>query len=208
LAAGALWGLVFVAPRMVGGFAGIDLTAGRFVVYGAVSLLLLALSWRRARWPTLAQAWGALWLSVLGFTGYYALLVLAIRDAGSAMPALIVGTIPVWLMLLGKPRGLRWRALLPGLALTAAGLVLMSNSVQATASPAPAASETIANSGTYWRGIGLALAAMACWTAFALLNARWLRRHPRVSAADWANWLGVATGLGGLALALTQGTRA
>ena len=47
---------------------------------------------------------------------------------------------------------------------------------------------------------------MACWTAFALLNARWLRRHPRVSAADWANWLGVATGLGGLALALTQGT--
>ncbi|OJV51400.1 MAG: transporter [Burkholderiales bacterium 68-10] len=206
LAAGALWGLVFVAPRMVGGFAGIDLTAGRFVVYGAVSLLLLALSWRRARWPTLAQAWGALWLSVLGFTGYYALLVLAIRDAGSAMPALIVGTIPVWLMLLGKPRGLRWRALLPGLALTAAGLVLMSNSVQATASPAPAASETIANSGTYWRGIGLALAAMACWTAFALLNARWLRRHPRVSAADWANWLGVATGLGGLALALTQGT--
>jgi drug/metabolite transporter (DMT)-like permease len=70
------------------------------------------------RLPTPAQAWGALWLSVLGFTGYYLLLVLAIRDAGVAMPALIVGTIPVWVMLLGKPQGLRWSALLPGLGLT------------------------------------------------------------------------------------------
>ncbi len=36
LAAGALWGLVFVAPRMVGGYSPVDLTAGRFVAYGAV----------------------------------------------------------------------------------------------------------------------------------------------------------------------------
>ena len=34
LAAGALWGLVFVSPRMVGGFSPVDLTAGRFVAYG------------------------------------------------------------------------------------------------------------------------------------------------------------------------------
>ena len=47
---------------------------------------------------------------------------------------------------------------------------------------------------------------MACWTAFSLLNATWLRRHPDVSATDWANWLGVATGLGGLVLALGLGT--
>ena len=52
LLAGALWGLVFVAPRMVSGFAGIDLTAGRFVVYGVVSGAVLAVSWRRARKPT------------------------------------------------------------------------------------------------------------------------------------------------------------
>ncbi|MBK6868374.1 MAG: DMT family transporter [Burkholderiales bacterium] len=194
LAAGALWGLVFVAPRMVSGFAGIDLTAGRFVVYGLVSVVVLAGSARRARKPTLAQAWGALWLSVLGFTGYYWILVLSIRDAGTAMPALIVGTIPIWVMLLGKPHGLRWAALLPGLLLTAAGLALMAQAPEGTPGP------------HYLRGIGLAVASMACWTAFALLNAAWLRRHPEVGATDWANWLGVATGLGGLLLALTLGT--
>ena len=194
LAAGALWGLVFVAPRMVAGFAGIDLTAGRFVVYGLVSVAVLAVSWRRARGPTLAQAWGALWLSVLGFTGYYWILVLSIRDAGTELPALIVGTIPIWVMLLGKPQGLRWAALVPGLLLTAAGLLLMAQVPEGARGP------------HYARGIGLAVVAMVCWTAFALLNAAWLRRHPEVGATDWANWLGVATGLGGLLLALTLGT--
>ena len=201
LAAGALWGLVFVAPRMTLGFAGIDLTAGRFLVYGIVSVAVLALSWRRARRPTWAQAGGALWLSILGFTGYYWVLVLAIRDAGTEMPALIVGLIPLWVMLLGKPGHLRWRTLVPGLLLTAAGLFLMSRAVHAgagadAASPLP----------HYARGLALSVLAMACWTAFSLLNAAWLRRHPDVSATDWANWLGVATGLGGLVLALGLGT--
>ena len=201
LAAGALWGLVFVAPRMTLGFAGIDLTAGRFLVYGIVSVVVLALSWRRARRPTWAQAWGALWLSILGFTGYYWVLVLAIRDAGTEMPALIVGLIPLWVMLLGKPGHLRWRTLAPGLLLTAAGLFLMSRAVHAgagadAASPLP----------HYARGLALSVLAMACWTAFSLLNAAWLRRNPDVGATDWANWLGVATGLGGLVLALGLGT--
>lgn len=206
LAAGALWGLVFVAPRMVGGFAGIDLTAGRFVVYGLVSVAVLAVSWRRARRPTWRQAGGALGLSVLGFTGYYWILVLAIRDAGTEMPALIVGTIPIWVMLLGKPQGLRWAALVPGLLLTLAGLFFMAKGTLAQAGQAQAAINTAAASSAYWRGVGLAVAAMLSWTAFALLNAAWLRRHADVSATDWANWLGVATGAGGLLLALTLGT--
>ncbi len=199
LAAGALWGLVFVAPRMTLGFAGIDLTAGRFLVYGIVSVAVLAVSWRRARRPTWAQAWGALWLSILGFTGYYWVLVLAIRDAGTEMPALIVGLIPLWVMLLGKPGHLRWSALAPGLLLTAVGLFLMSQAVHSAAGSASALPH-------YARGLALSVLAMACWTAFSLLNAAWLRRHPEVSATDWANWLGVATGLGGLALALGLGT--
>jgi drug/metabolite transporter (DMT)-like permease len=41
---------------------------------------------------------------------------------------------------------------------------------------------------------------MVCWTLFALLNAAWLKRHPDVSATEWANWLGIASGLTGLLL--------
>ncbi len=199
LGAGALWGLSFVAPRMLGGFAALDVTAGRFVTYGLVALVMMGWGLRTRALPTGRQALAALGLSVLGFTGYYLLLVLAIRDMGVALPALIIGTIPVWVMVLGKPKGLRWAALLPGLALTVAGLVLMADLHGGEVGATPV---------HFGRGLVFATGALVSWTVFALLNAAWLRRHPDVRAGDWANWLGVATGLGGLLLWLAVGTPA
>ena len=204
LAAGALWGLVFVAPRMVSGLSPVDFTAGRFLSYGVLSLALM-LMLRRAVWPTRQQALAALSLSVLGFTGYYLLLVLAIRDAGTEVPSLIIGTIPLWMMLIGKPAGLRWGALLPGLLLTVLGLGLM---MRATQGAGPELGAAAAGVPDFWRGVVFALVAMALWTAFGLLNAAWLKQHPGVNATTWANWLGVATGLGALLLWLATGTDA
>lgn len=199
IAAGALWGLVFVAPRMVPAYSSVDVTAGRFVAYGAIAAVLVLWGARSRRLPTLEQALAAAVMSLLGFTGYYLLLVLAVRDAGIEAPTLIIGTIPVWVMLLGKPQHLRWRALLPGLALTAGGLALMM-----AAPHAP--SQSGGDAPHYWRGIALAVASLACWTAFAILNAAWLKKHPEVQATEWANWLGVATGLGALFLWLAAGS--
>ncbi len=214
LLAGALWGLVFVMPRMVDGFNAVDLAAGRFAAYGALAGLIMLVGWRKRRLPTGRQALAALGLSLLGFTGYYLLLVLAIRDAGTEVPTLIIGTIPLWVMLLGKPQGLLWRALVPGLLLTAAGLVLMTwaSEEQATLVAAGGMADvagvaTAAVQGAhFWRGLAYAVAAMLSWTVFALLNAAWLKRHVEVNATDWANWLGVATGAGALLLWSGAGT--
>jgi drug/metabolite transporter (DMT)-like permease len=197
LAAGALWGLVFVAPGLAPGLAAVDLAAGRFVSYGLTALLVMLLSRSRRPWPTWPQLGAAIALSVVGFSGYYLLLVLAIRDAGVEVPTLIIGTIPIWVMLLGKPLGLRWSSLLPGLVLTAAGVLLM----MVAETQGARHSSTLAHSGwVYWRGIIMALLAMVCWTAFAVLNSAWLKRHRDVDVTDWANWLGVASGVGALGL--------
>ncbi|MCB4364713.1 DMT family transporter [Hydrogenophaga taeniospiralis] len=199
LGAGAFWGMTFIAPLMVEGFSSVDFTVGRFVACGLFSVLLLAMGHvHRAaggpvpRVPTLRQAGAALGLSVLGYTGYYLLLVLAIADAGAALPVLIIGTIPLWVMVLGKPHALRWSALVPGLLLTGLGMLLMMRVTGDTAADAGGAH--------LWRGILYAVGAMASWTAFGLLNAAWLRRHPEVNSTDWANWLGVAAGVGALGL--------
>jgi drug/metabolite transporter (DMT)-like permease len=58
----------------------------------------------------------------------------------------------------------------------------------------------------FWWGVLLSMCAMSCWTAFALLNAAWLKRHPDVSATEWSNWLGVATGVGAMLLWLVAGS--
>jgi drug/metabolite transporter (DMT)-like permease len=198
LAAGALWGLVFVAPRMVPSIGGLDFTAGRFVSYGLLAFALIFLAKNRIL-PTWAQAKSAVLLSLLGFTGYYLLLVYGIRDAGTEVPSLIIGTIPLWMMMLGKPVGLSWKSLIPGLLLTGCGLALM---MQASYG---AASATVQGD-YFWRGVAFSLASMVCWTAFGLMNAKWLKNHPEVSATTWANWLGVATGLGALLLWLAAGS--
>jgi drug/metabolite transporter (DMT)-like permease len=215
LAAGALWGLVFVAPRMVLGSGGdtttsarfnsVDLTAGRFLSYGLIAAVLMLIGLQHRKIPTVNQALAALGLSLLGFTGYYLLLVLAIKDAGTEMPALIVGTIPIWVMFLGKQQGLSFRNLLPGLLLTLAGLLLMGYAqFEPQVHGLPSAENAVFTH--YWRGIAYAVVSMVCWTVFAILNSAWLKRHPEVSAADWANWLGVATGLGAWVLWLFVGS--
>ena len=200
LAAGALWGLVFVVPRMTPGLSPMDLTAGRFISFGMMAALAMAFTWRSHTLPTLRQAATALAMSLLGATGYYLLLAQSIVYAGTEVPTLIIGTIPFWVMLLGKPVRLKWAALVPSMLLTVAGLALMMYSTLSHATHLPAAG------GRFWGGVWLALGAMVCWTAFALLNASWLKRHPEVSATEWANWIGVATGVGAFLLWLLLGS--
>jgi drug/metabolite transporter (DMT)-like permease len=64
----------------------------------------------------------------------------------------------------------------------------------------------MASGAHFWWGVTLATAAMVCWTTFAMLNAAWLKRHPELSAGEWANWLGIATGVGALLLWLLAGS--
>jgi len=52
LAAGALWGIVFVFPRLVDGYSATDLTAGRFLAYGLVAGVAMALRARSRRPPS------------------------------------------------------------------------------------------------------------------------------------------------------------
>lgn len=199
LGAGAFWGTTFAAPLLLPGVGHTDLTVGRYLASALFSLGVLLFTAMRGRFrlPTPRQALDALWLSALGYTGYYLLLVWAIDAAGAALPALIIGTIPLWLMLMGKPQHLRWATLLPGLVLTAAGLVLM---VMASGGGA------VTDAPRLWTGIAWAVLAMVSWTAFGLLNARWMRRHPDVDSTLWANWLGVAAGLGSLGLWAVDGS--
>jgi drug/metabolite transporter (DMT)-like permease len=192
--------MVFVAPRMTPGLSSVDLTAGRFVSFGLMAVLVMVWGRGSHTWPSASQALSALGMSLLGATGYYLLLAQSISAAGSEVPTLIIGTIPIWVMLLGKPLGLKWSALLPGLLLTAAGLALMMQASLENAETLPLGGQD------FWWGVLLALAAMVSWTAFALLNAAWLKRHPQVSATEWANWLGMATGIGALLLWLLAGS--
>jgi drug/metabolite transporter (DMT)-like permease len=197
LAAGALWGIVFVAPRLLPGFTAFEVTLGRYVAYGVVCALVASFTWRSFR-SVLSRRHVAmaLLLAALSNSVYYVLLVLAVRDAGVAFTGLVIGTIPLWLALLGRyeahvahPPLVR---LVAPLLLIATGVVLIN---------AAALQSGALQGARFAFGALAAVGALVCWTVYPWLNARYLKRHPSLDNVAWTNLLGLAT-LAGLAACL------
>lgn len=193
IAAGALWGLVFLAPQLTSGFAPLQLSAGRYLAYGIVAAALIAPSLPRLARRLGREEWQALFL--LGLSGnivYYLFLASAVQAGGVAMPSLVVGLLPIAITVAGSRdrHAVPLRRLLPSLLLGAAGLACI-------------AWESLAGQGQgSLFGLACALGALASWTLYAVANSRWLARLDGVSGHEWNLALGVVTGLQALVLAV------
>ncbi len=194
LAAGLMWGLVFVAPVLLPQYPAALQSFGRYLAFGLIALPLAW--WDRRRLAQLQRAdWlEALKLALVGNIVYYLFLASAIQHAGAPLPTLIIGTLPVVIALASRALAgtgdvhLPWQRLLPSLLLIGAGLALV-NHAEAQALRAGGAFEPQRHA----LGALLALGALACWTWYPIRNARWLRAHPGRSARVWATAQGLAT---------------
>lgn len=199
MAAGALWGLVFLAPQLLAGFSPLQLSVSRYLAYGTVAALVLAPRWRRATGALGAAEWWALLrLSLLGNIVYYVLLGSAVQWAGGAATALIIGLLPVAVTVLGSRAAgaMRLRRLAAPCALCVVGVLLVAAQ---TLVEAPHAQTSV---GTRAAGLACAVGALACWAAYSIRNAHWLARRPDISGRDWSLLTGVVTGALALALAI------
>ncbi|MGE8222983.1 MAG: DMT family transporter [Stenotrophomonas sp.] len=196
VAAGALWGVVFLAPAVLQSFNALQLSAGRYLVYGLIAVVLLLPRWKRLA-PRLGRAeWiGLLWLSLAGNLVYFLLLATAVQWAGGAAASLIVGLIPVVVTLVGvrEQGAVPLKQLLPALGLCVLGVALVGWEALM--------SEHLA---TPWRqrliGLLCAFGALFSWALYSIGNSRWLARRSDLSSHDWSLLTGVTTG--GLALLL------
>ncbi|MBB3211354.1 drug/metabolite transporter (DMT)-like permease [Herbaspirillum sp. Sphag1AN] len=193
ITAGALWGLIFLAPEIATNFTPLELSLGRYVAYGVVSALLIASSWRRL-WQQLSwKEWrGLIFLSLTGNIFYYLFLATAVQTGGVAMTSLVIGFLPVVITLAGRldNNSLRLRKLIPSLLLSIAGLICISWQ-------ALTAQEHHGLSGMLY-----ALAALFSWSMYAVCNSRWLGRLRSISAHQWNLLTGVVTGALALILAI------
>ena len=207
LAAGLLWGVVFVAPLLLPDYPALLLSAARYLAFGLIALPLAW--WDRAELARLSRAdWvEALKLSLVGNLLYYGFLAAAIQRAGGPLPTVIIGTLPVVIALVSNARARRqagaapagpgagaagapmpWRRLAPSLLLLAAGIALVNQEELARLRADPAT-----DLARYALGALLAVGAVACWTWYPIRNTEWLRAHPGRSARAWATAQGLAT---------------
>jgi drug/metabolite transporter (DMT)-like permease len=172
LAAGALWGLAFIAPAAVAPFTPVDLTVARYLVLGVMSLALL-------------QGYRA--VDALGYTAYYVPTAFATTLAGPTVTTLIIGLLPLTLGLIGNwsDRTIAWSKLALPLALSLIGIFVVN--VEALSNLVLPADRT-----RFALGVGLAFIGLGVWVMYAVWNAAALRRAPvPVSAKLWTSLQGV-----------------
>jgi drug/metabolite transporter (DMT)-like permease len=194
LAAGLMWGIVFVGPVLLPDYPAALLSVGRYLAFG---LIALPLAWfDRTALRGLARAdWiEALKLAAVGNLLYYLCLASAIQRAGAPLPTMIIGTLPVVIAIAANLRDakrdgrLPWARLAPSLLLIAAGIACVNRVEWQALRASPDADLS-----RYAFGALLAAVAVACWTWYPLRNADWLRHHPDRSPRGWATAQGLAT---------------
>lgn len=199
MAAGALWGLVFLAPELTRAFSPLQLTTARYLAYGLISAALIAPRWRLLAPALGRREWLALaWLACAGNTLYYLLLASAVQMGGIAMTSLVIGFLPVVVTIVGsRDRGaVPLRRLAPSLLLCAAGAACIG--WQALALPAAASGAQESNTQVW--GLLCAVGALVSWASYAVGNSRWLGRLGHVSVHDWNLLTGIVTGAQSLLL--------
>lgn len=195
MGAGALWGLVFLAPELIREFSPLQITIGRYLSYGLIAAALIAPRWRSlAAHIHRRQWWNLTWLAFVGNTLYYLLLASAVQTGGIAMTSLVIGFMPVAVTVVGsRDHGaVPLRKLLPSLLLCAAGAVCIGWQAIAGPSSESASQQVI--------GLLCAIGALASWTSYAIGNARSLVRLQHVSSHDWSLLTGLVTGAQSLLL--------
>ncbi|HEY4353414.1 MAG TPA: DMT family transporter [Paraburkholderia sp.] len=208
--AGALWGMVFLVPRLLSDFSPLWLSSGRYMMYGAVSIVAALPSARSLLSRVTAADIAALVkLALAGNLLYYLLLTGAVHMVGIAPSSLIVGVLPVTVTLLGRRDhgAVPLARLVWPLAMVLAGIACINIDVFSTGSGSAAGTDAasagaIAGSAilTKLAGVACAVGALVSWTWFAVENARYLQRNDHFSGSEWSVLWGIVTGVLGAAL--------
>ncbi|MCE3261508.1 MAG: multidrug transporter permease [Pseudoduganella sp.] len=203
LLAGALWGMVFIAPELLAAFSPLEMALGRYTAYGAIALVLMA--------PRLGNLLGRLERSdyfalvrhaLAGNLVYYMFLAMGVKLAGVAPTSLIIGVLPIVVTLMGRNDhgAVPLRQLAMPLLVTVAGIACINIDVfQHASSTGTSLANTVL-------GVACATGALLCWSWYTLDNTRYLKRNPHYSSAEWSALYGLATGfisilVGGIAFA-------
>lgn len=192
LGAGLLWGLVFVAPLMLGDYPGLVLSFGRYIGFGLIALVPAYFDRRRIALLSKADWIAALKLALVGNILYYAALATGIQLADAPLPTMMIGTLPVVISICsnwapGHPsEAVAWRRLVPSLLIIFTGLMLVNASELGHLDGRRSTSE-------YALGCFITLGALAAWTWYPIMNARHMKRNPHIASSTWATVQGLAT---------------
>lgn len=208
LLAGAFWGMVFIAPKLLPVFSPWELAIGRYLAYGIVALVATLPMLRRIlRKLTRADCIALLRQAFTGNLLYYVLLAFGVQLAGVGPTSLIIGILPITVTIMGRRDhgAVPLSKLVLPLLVVAAGIACINIDLFSGGGGAHGASATEAVVRPVWEkiaGVLCAVGALVCWSLYAVDNARYLQRNPHFSGNEWSALYGLSTGLVSAVLAV------
>lgn len=191
LAAGLLWGLVFITPLLLPEYPGAILSFGRYTAFGLIALIPAWFDRQRIADLKRADWIVAIKLSTVGNIFYYATLSTAIRLADAPLPTMLIGTLPVIIAIFSNwsphhpSDSIAWKKLILPLGIIFVGLLL----VNAAELDHLDGKRSVAD---YVQGGLLALLAVAAWTWYPIINSRFLKANCHIRSSTWATAQGLA----------------
>ncbi|WP_338472939.1 DMT family transporter [Niallia sp. XMNu-256] len=187
--AGAAWGLAFLIPNVLSSFSSLEITLGRYLMYGLYSLLLF-LIYKKNPLHIPSRVWSkALLYAFTGNIGYFFFLVLGIKYAGATITTLIIGTLPIVISFVGNllNKEFPFKIMMIPACLILIGIFLLYSSEQGDVSSITGSKSSLLF------GFLCCFIALALWTWYGISNANFLKKETEVSPDLFSTIVGVQT---------------
>lgn len=181
--AGVFWGTPFLVPMVLANFSGLEITFGRFLFFGLVSLCSLPKLIKILQSLTIREIIRVIILSATGFWLYSLILFIGVRESNGIIASLIIGSLPVTVTLFSRPNFNR--SLIIGLILIVFGLACL------LLYPLIFGANLATLHNISLRGIIYLLIALVMWSWFAIANSRFMATHSHIRSLDYSSLIGV-----------------
>jgi drug/metabolite transporter (DMT)-like permease len=179
IGAGVFWGTPFLVPMVLTSFTSFEITFGRFLFFGIISLFYLPRIIQLMRQLNAKELLQIFILSATGYWLYTLLLFAGVKLSNGVISALIIGCMPITITMFSKP--IYNLCLICGLVLISIGIFcllaipLLDNGLGGSIS---------------LRGVLLLFIALAMWTWFGLYNSRFMHCHQYIKSLDYSSMMG------------------
>jgi len=181
VSAGFFWGTPFIAPVILSDFSSFEITFGRFVFFGLISLCNLPRIIKLILKLNVAQMVTLLMLSSAGFWVYTLMLFAGIQLSNGVIASLIMGCMPLTVILFSKPRVNGF--LFAGLSLILLGLLSLLL--------VPLLQQNLSLQNVRASGVILVFLALFTWTWFAIKNSHFMHANPEINSVDYSSLVGL-----------------
>lgn len=181
------WGFVFVLPSWIKGFSPVEISLGRFFIYGFVCVVWLVSTKRHLLSLRLQSLWlKAAWYGFASTLLCYTCMVFGMKYANPAITTLIYAMSPITIALFGNFRKKEYsykKFIVPSF-LMISGIAVAN---------IDAFHESMESPLLYIIGLISAFIGLASWTWYAVDNSSFMRQNTVVKANDWSTMMGSTT---------------